>query len=169
MLIKKPGKMRWEYTTPEKKTFVSDGVRLYSYVPADKQVIVSRVPQSDTTTTPVLFLAGQGNLIRDFSVSDVDAPKGSADGTRALKLVPRMSQPDFDWLVLAVDPATLTLRGLESVDAQGGTSSFFFTNLKENVGLTDKDFAFTIPRGVDVVTDDPVAESANRNRTAPAR
>jgi outer membrane lipoprotein-sorting protein len=38
------------------------------------------------------------------------------------------------------------------VDAQGGKSSFSFTNLKENVGLADKEFAFKIPRGVDVVT-----------------
>jgi len=39
-----------------------------------------------------------------------------------------------------------------TVDAQGGKSSFFFTNLKENVGLADKEFAFRIPRGVDVVS-----------------
>ena len=52
-----------------------------------------------------------------------------------------------------VDPATLAIRGLVTVDAQGGKSSFSFTNLKENVGLADKEFAFKIPRGVDVVTD----------------
>ena len=39
------------------------------------------------------------------------------------------------------------------MDAQGGESAFFFTNLKENTGLADKEFAFSIPRGVDVVTD----------------
>jgi outer membrane lipoprotein-sorting protein len=81
------------------------------------------------------------------------APNGTPPGTRALKLVPRTPQPDFDALTLSLDPATLTLRGIESVDTQGGTSSFVFTNLKENVGAADKDFAFTIPRGVDVVTD----------------
>ena len=41
MLVKKPGKMRWEYTAPEQKVFVSDGVKIYSYIPQDKQVIVS--------------------------------------------------------------------------------------------------------------------------------
>src|SRR6267154_2320107 len=40
VLIKKPGKMRWDYTAPEKKLFVSDGSKLYFYIPADKQVIV---------------------------------------------------------------------------------------------------------------------------------
>jgi outer membrane lipoprotein carrier protein len=152
MLIKKPGKMRWEYSAPERKVFVSDGLKLYSYLPDDKQVIVSSVPKGQATT-PALFLAGQGDLTRDFTVSDTAAPKGTAAGTRALKLVPRTPQPDFEALTLSLDPATLTLRGIESIDAQGGTSSFLFTNLKENVGLTDKEFAFAIPRGVDVVTD----------------
>jgi outer membrane lipoprotein-sorting protein len=52
-----------------------------------------------------------------------------------------------------VDPASLDIRGLVTVDSQGGTSSFSFMNLKENVGLADRDFAFKIPRGVDVVSD----------------
>ena len=55
--------------------------------------------------------------------------------------------------MLAVDPGTLALRGLVTIDAQGGKSSFSFTNLKENVGVADKAFEFKIPRGVDVVSD----------------
>src|SRR5579872_6566705 len=38
LLIKKPGKMRWEYSAPDEKLFVSDGVKIYSYLPQDKQV-----------------------------------------------------------------------------------------------------------------------------------
>lgn len=153
MSIKKPGKMRWEYTAPERKIFVSDGVKLYFYVPLDKQVIVSPAPGPDRATTPALFLAGQGNLTRDFIVSDTDAPTGATDDVRSLKLTPKNRQAEFEWLILSLDTATLKLRGLESQDAQGGTSSFLFTNLKENTGAPDKDFAFAIPRGVDVVTD----------------
>jgi outer membrane lipoprotein-sorting protein len=40
-------------------------------------------------------------------------------------------------------------------DAQGGTSTFSFLNLKENVGVADSEFVFRIPRGVDVITDVP--------------
>jgi outer membrane lipoprotein carrier protein len=153
LLVKKPGKMRWEYTAPEKKLFVSDGVKIYSYVPEDRQVIVSDVPSGDRLTTPVLFLAGKGNLTRDFTSSFTDPPPGAAPGSRALKLVPKTTQPDYDWLVVVVDAATLGLRGLVYSDPQGGTSTFSFTNLKENAGLTDRDFDFKVPRGVDVVTD----------------
>ena len=81
------------------------------------------------------------------------AGQAAPPGTRALKLVPRKPQPDYDWLVLLVEPGTLALRGMVTADAQGGTSVFSFSNLKENVGLADKDFTFRMPRGVDVITD----------------
>ena len=152
LLVKKPGKMRWDYSTPETKQFISDGVKMYSYIPQDKQVIVADVPSDDNAPTPTLFLAGKGNVTRDFTPSLVDAPAGMPAGSRALKLVPKAKQRDYDWLVLALDPGTLSIQGLVTVDEQGGKSSFSFTNLKENVGLADKEFAFKIPRGVDVVT-----------------
>ena len=153
VLIKKPGKMRWDYSAPEKKLFVSDGVRIYSYIPEDRQVVVSAQPRDAETTAPALFLAGKGNLARDFTPSLVDNPAGTPAGSRSLKLVPRNRQPDYDWLVFTVDPATLAIQGLMTMDAQGGESAFVFTNLKENTGVADKEFAFSIPKGVDVVTD----------------
>ena len=152
LLVKKPGKMRWDYSTPETKQFVSDGLKMYSYIPQDKQVIVATVPPDEDAPTPTLFLAGKGNVTRDFTPSLVETPAGMPAGSRALKLVPKSRQRDYDWLVLVLDPGTLSIRGLLTVDEQGGKSSFFFTNLKENVGLADKEFAFKIPRGVDVVT-----------------
>ncbi|MGE3955077.1 MAG: outer membrane lipoprotein carrier protein LolA [Vicinamibacterales bacterium] len=153
LLIKKPGRMRWDYSTPEVKQFISDGVKVYSYIPADRQVIVGTVPKDDTASTPALFLTGKGDLTRDFTASEGDVPAGFAAGTRALKLVPRTRQPDYDWLVLLVEPGSLALRGMVSADSQGGTSMFSFANMKENVGLADSEFTFRIPRGVDVITD----------------
>ncbi len=153
VLIKKPGKMRWEYIAPEEKLFVSDGLKIYSYLPQDKQVIVGSVPPDDQATTPVLFLTGKGDITRDFTASATDPPPGLPAGTRALKLVPKSAQRDYDWLILAVDPGSLALRGLVTGDGQGGKSSFSFVNLKENIGLADKLFTFKVPRGVDVMTD----------------
>lgn len=147
--IKKPGKMRWEYTSPEKKTFVSDGVQIYSYVPADKQGIRSPVPKDDEATTAMLFLAGKGNLLRDFDVSYVEAP--SAD-TVALRLDPRRKQRDYDWLIVAADKTSMQIRQLTAADQQGGRSTFQFSHYRENTGLADSVFAFTFPRGTDVIS-----------------
>ena len=114
---------------------------------------IGDVPTDDRATTPALFLAGKGDITRDFTPSLVEPPAGYPQGAQALKLVPITPQAEYDWLIIVVDPATLALRGLVTGDSQGGTSSFSFTNLKENVGLADKLFTFTPPRGVEVVND----------------
>ncbi len=150
VIVKKPGRMRWAYTVPEQKLFVSDGRKMYSYLPQDKQVIVADVPPDDQAGTAALFLAGKGNLSRDFTVSFVANPAG-VTGARSLKLVPRTKQPEYEYLVVSVDQA-LHIRALTTADAQGGTSTITFANLKENTGVPDKTFAFRIPRGVDVIT-----------------
>jgi outer membrane lipoprotein carrier protein len=149
--VKKPGRMRWDYTSPEKKEFVSDGRKIYSYIPADKQVIVSAVPTDDRATTAVLFLAGKGNVTRDFNVSYTS---GAGADEYALRLDPKQRQRDYDWLVLVVDRQTLQIHSLSAGDQQGGHSTFTFTNYRENTGVSDSVFTFKIPRGVDVVTAD---------------
>lgn len=151
VLFKKPGMMRWTYTAPEAKEFVSDGVRLYAYVPEDRQVTVSSLPPDEVVSTPALFLAGRGNLGRDFVASEPDAPS-PLPGTLSVTLTPVRPESDFEWMMLVVDRASLQVRGLITVDAQGGRSSFTFERVRENAGLADRAFRFTIPRGVDVIT-----------------
>ena len=150
--IRKPGRMRWTYTSPEQKVFVSDGVKLYSYVPADKQVYVATVPTDDDASTPALFLAGKGRITRDFTAT-LAAPAGAPAGSAAIKLTPIKPEREYDTLVLVVDRASLQWRMLVTTDRQGGTSTFAFTNLRENTGVPDREFVFAIPRGVDVITD----------------
>ena len=150
VVIKKPGRMRWVYTSPERKEFISDGLKVYSYLPQDRQVMVADLPSDDQATTPALFLAGKGNIARDFTAAYAET---SPAGTTALKLTPRRSEPEYEYLVVAIDSATLQIRALTTRDRQGGDSTLTFNNLKENQGIADKVFAFQIPRGVDVITD----------------
>jgi len=149
--IKRPGRMRFTYTKPEKKVFVSDGNRLYAHMVADKQVIVSPAPGPDQGDIPAMFLAGQSDLARDYTPTFTPLP-GAASGLVTLKLVPRKPSAEYESIGLGIDPKTLQIQFLTAVDTQGGRSSFSFANLKENRGLTDKDFVFRIPAGVDVVT-----------------
>ena len=150
VVIKKPSRMRWIYTAPEKKEFVSDGIKVYSYIPDDRQVIVSSVPKDDQAASPAMFLAGKGDIVRDFSAEYADS---AVPGAVALKLTPRRGQTDYEYLIVAVDPASLQIRSLTTRDRQGGDSTLIFSNLKENQRISDKEFAFRIPRGVDVITD----------------
>lgn len=149
--IRRPGKMRFVYTKPEKKEFVSDGTRLYAYLVADRQVIVSPAPGPNQGDIPAIFLAGQSDLARDY-IPTFTALPGAAPGLVTLKLVPKTPSAEYESLGIGIDPKTLQIQFLTAVDTQGGRSSFTFSNLKENRGLTDKDFEFRIPRGVEVVT-----------------
>jgi outer membrane lipoprotein carrier protein len=147
--IRKPGLMRWLYAAPEKKEFVSDGHSIYSYFPADRQVMVSRVPSDLESTTPALFLAGKADIARDFVADFAPSP---VEGTIGLKLTPRKAEANVDFFIVATERPGLQIRGLAARDAQGGDSTLVFSNLKENQGISDKEFAFRIPKGVDVVT-----------------
>ena len=147
--IKKPGKMRWDYTAPQKKLFVSDGKTLYMYFPTDKQVMKSPVPQQDEATSAMLFLMGKGDVTRDFTVR---YGEGGTDDTYVLRLDPHTRQAEYDWLEIIADRKTLQIRGLTAGDAQGGRSAFTFSNFKENTGPADKMFEFSIPRGTEVIT-----------------
>jgi outer membrane lipoprotein carrier protein len=151
LAIKQPGLFRFVYMKPERKEFVSDGARIYTYLVADKQVIVSPAPGPGEATTPALFLAGRADMARDFTASFADLP-GAAHGLQTLKLVPIKHDPDYEWFGIGVDPASLQIRYLVAADRQGGRSAFTLSNLKENRALSDNTFQFRIPRGVDVVT-----------------
>lgn len=152
--VKRPGRMRWTYSWPEEKVFVSDGSQVYSYIPADRQIYVSPMPAEDQATTAALFLSGKGKLDRDFTIAYSDAADAPPDAY-ALRLTPREAERDYDWLTLVVDRATLQIRSLVAADRQGGVSTFALSNLKENTGLADNLFVFKIPRGVDVIRTSP--------------
>lgn len=149
--VKKPGKMRWNYESPQEKLFVSDGRQIQLYVPADKQVVISPAPTDDRASSAVLFLMGRGHLVRDFNVT---RGEGETAGTYVLRLHPKTPQAEYDWLQLTVDRQSLQIRELTAGDQQGGRSTFRFTNFKENPGVPDKTFAFTPPRGTEVVKSD---------------
>ena len=153
VMIKKPGKMRWRYTSPEEKLFVSDGASLYSYLPIDRQVIVGAVPSGDSVSTPALLLAGRGDLSHDFSAAyddAVDAPPG----VWAVELTPTRSDVDYTRLTLVVDRESLSVTQVRATDFQGAVSTFTFSDLKENQEMPDDLFAFTIPPGVEVIADE---------------
>src|SRR5713101_5172368 len=62
--FRRPGKMRWEYQSPEKNLFLVDGKSAWFYVPADHTV--TRVParQSTDWRTPLALLAGEMKVSR---------------------------------------------------------------------------------------------------------
>ena len=146
VLVKKPSRVRFTYSAPEKKEFVSDGLRFYSYYPKDRLGTEAPLPKPNESSTALMFLAGHGNLSRDFTPSmAVNQPEGEWQ----VRLVPKTPQADFETLTLIVDRVSLALRGFITVDEQG-TNTIRFTQLKENTGIKDDAFHFEFPKGTEI-------------------
>ncbi len=150
LLLKKPGKMRWEYTSPESKLFVCDGKLLIEYVPAEGIATRTSVRETSDLRAPFMFLLGRGDLRRDFRRIEWAAEAPIRAGYRVLRLTPKQTQ-DFRELLVEVDPATLQLARLSFVDVDGGRSDFVFSNVRENLPASDLQFRFEPPAGVKVI------------------
>lgn len=147
--IKKPGKMRWTYGPPDRHVFVSDGTRIYFYVPADRTVHTSSMPKGDDLSAAVLFLTGTGNLERDFTHT---MPANQPSGEWHLTLTPKVRQDDFSSLTLVVDRTSLNFKSFSWTDHGGALNTIGFSRMQENVGLKDSEFTFDIPKGARVIS-----------------
>ena len=142
--FKRPGRMRWDYRTPEYKLFVSDGRDLYFYVPADRQVVVRA--RAGEQGIALRLLTGDADVAREFEAR-CETPRRVP--TR-LTLRPRRPDPDVAHVTIEVDAAA-RVQAIEIHDVQGNLSIFRFREIQENRGLRDAIFHFSVPRGVEVM------------------
>jgi len=152
LLLKRPGKARWDYTDPEKKVFISDGKNVYFYVFGERQATRAPVRQSRDPQIPFLFLLGRGNLRRDFSRIEIATGEPIIQsGDVVLRLVPRNAPEDFKLMLAEIDPSTFSVRRLVVFERNGSRMDFHLKNVHENYVAPDSDFRFSTPPGVTVV------------------
>lgn len=149
--LQRPGRMRWEYRHPESKLFVADGKETYFYVSSSNQVSVRRLTNEDLHFTPFGFLIGQGDLVRDFELSEQSVRADASPGLRALQLTPRRPLENVASMALEFDASSNTIRALTIHEYSGGTSRIEFSRMEENLRLPAQLFRFKIPKGVEVV------------------
>jgi len=73
LILRKPGKMRWEYTKPKGKLFISDGRSVFLYTSGDNRVEKIPLKSTEDMRAPFAFLLGHLDLrkdFRDFEVRD---------------------------------------------------------------------------------------------------
>ena len=153
VVLKKPGKMRWDYEKPEKKLFVADGTNLWVYEPEDEQAFKQSLSSSQLPTQ-VSFLFGRGKLLDDFDVSYLDGQPFGEPSDFVLKLVPKVATAQYRHLVFVVSPTTHLVKETLLFDQQGGTNHIVFSALEQNpkTGADDSRFAFTPPANTKIIT-----------------
>src|SRR3974390_3809338 len=64
--LKKPGRMRWDYTAPRPKMFVTDGATAWFYVPGERQARRAPAKQIEDLRSPLRYLLGKTKLEKEL-------------------------------------------------------------------------------------------------------
>lgn len=148
LLLKRPGKARWEYTSPERKLFVSDGKSVFFYVYGEKNATRSSIKETADPQIPFLFLLGRGNLRRDFSRIEVATGEAAVGaGNQVLRLFPKRAPEEFKQLLVEVS-SSFEVRRMVIFERSGARMDFLLSNLHENYVAPESQFQFTVPPGV---------------------
>ena len=166
--FERPGRMRWEYESPETKLFLVDGKNVWFYIPADHTVSRAKMKESSDWRTPIALLAGKADLARLCKNLEVIEPgaatkpgeKPQAPEDSVLRCVPRESSDamgeELRDVILEVDPQSYLVR---VVIRQPGNlqTEFRFGNWQENIPIAPEKFHFVPPQGVAVIDEDKLA------------
>jgi outer membrane lipoprotein carrier protein len=141
--IKKPGKLRLEYTNGQ--VIVIDGKVVWFYSRTNAQVIRRTFEDFEQANIPVAFLLGAGTIDRDFNVVRLDAGEGAV-----LELVPKKRGAAMTKLRIIADEDGRITRMI-IFDRSGNTSDILFAGVKENTGIDEGQFRFKVPKGTEII------------------
>jgi outer membrane lipoprotein carrier protein len=164
----RPGRMRWEYESPEEKLFIVDGTHVWFYVPADHTASRSKLKESSDWRTPLALLTGKADLAklcRSIRLADPEELESSErdnrpvpSGNSLLVCVPRgtvSNDPTYKAL-FEVDPESRLVRVLIGEPGRVETE-FRFGNWEENAEIPEIKFHFQPPPGVSIVDEESLA------------
>ncbi len=174
--FRRPGKMRWEYESPENNVFLVDGKTAWFYVPADHTVTRAPAKQSTDWRTPLALLAGEMKLSRVCARVEVaTAEKADAPGNIVLYCPLRGEQSKSQHassnglnnqsatadqaVYLEIALATGELARVLVREKGGVEVEFKFTAWRFDPPVSDSFFQFNVPPGVAIVNAESPAES----------
>lgn len=147
LLLAKPGRMRWDYTSPAGKIFLLDGKTAWFYAKGDPQVQRISAKQLDDLRSPLRFLLGHTQLEKEIDHLTLSS---AANGGLTLTGVPHGQEKRIQRLTLTVTgEGVITAIVIEEVD--GALTRFAFTNEQTDIPIPAPTFHFTPPPGVPVV------------------
>jgi len=146
------GLMRWEYREPSEKLFLSDGKRLYLYLPAMHQLNIQPVKQSDDMRVPFRLLLSRVNLRRVFARFELDKQETNTptDG-RVLRGFPKSAdQEGYEEVVMEISPE-LDVNRLLVRYVDNSTMEFTFSSIARNPAINSALFRFVPPAGTEII------------------
>jgi len=152
MYLKRSGRMRWNYSKPDKKSIVSDGETLWVYEEEDGQVFRQDLKEAGLPTA-VAFLTGEAGakLKEQFTTSVEEGASYGGPDRVVLRLTPRVPTSQYAHLLFVVDTAEWLVRESIVVDHQDGSNRITFWDIRRNTHIPEGKFRFVPPGAVKVI------------------
>ena len=144
--IQAPQRLRFDYTSPEKKTFTYDAGEGRLWTPEDKQLTIRRLSAEDRARLTIVILTDPSELERQYAITRENGEAGGG----SLLLTPRSSRPDLAWLRLSIggDGAIL---GLAYEDSSGSRTEIRFEKWRKDKARPAADYRVTGPPGTRIL------------------
>jgi len=149
LYLRKPGRMRWEYSTPAGKIFLSDGKDVFLYSPEDRRAEKSRLKQSEDMRAPLAFLLGKLDFAKEFKSFETRLATDGSAGTWIVA-TPKSDSLAYTKVEFLATPDGEIHRVLVTGQDQSKLD-FKFSNERNNVPVPDSLFKFQPPAGVQIV------------------
>ena len=154
LLLKKPGKMRWEYRSPKEKLFVSDGKNVWLYIPDQRQARKMVLKKLEDLRSPIAFLLGKSNLMKELEGLSIATDQvAETPGNTVLRGVPKAMGQRVEEVLLEVNRQNQIVR-ISVTEGDGSLTEYRFRNLTENRAFGDDAFRFAPPNGVETIQGD---------------
>ncbi len=148
LTVKRPGKMRWEYTIPEAQSIITDGHTMWIHRPGDNQVMVGKAPEYFGGGKGAGFLSDIRQVRKSFTIQMQAAE--NKDYYR-LKLIPLKPSAELADIVISVAKDTFQIDQVVTHNSYGDETRIVLSNYQFNIDPDDAQFTFSIPKGADVV------------------
>lgn len=145
LFLRKPGRMRWQYTTPAGKLFLSDGKFVYLIAPESNRVQKMKAKASEDMRAPLAFLLGRLNFEKDFT-NFQSRQEGSNVWVTAQ---PKSPDLPYTKVEFEVTPQ-FQIRRIQVTGQDLSVLDYHFDQEKLNPHLDGKLFQFELPPGARV-------------------
>lgn len=149
VVILKPGRIRWDYKTPDIQVLVSDGKKFSMYFAKAEQMVVRSIDEYLRSDVTYSFFSGLGNIIKDFNVLPPDLE--GEEGTYGLKLIPKKVHPQVDYLHVWVAEDTFLIERMQIVDQFGTVTDLYYKNITINQEIDPTIFSFVPPPDTEII------------------
>lgn len=147
MILRKPGKFRWEYLKPYKQLMVSDGVRVWFYDADLNQVIIRNLSKA-IGDKPALLLSDPNQAEKYFNIRNIPSTE---EKLAWLEATPKQKDASFTKIQIGFAGNTPKLFILD--DVFGNQTRLRLTDINLNGTTSNAQFTFSPPKDADVMTD----------------